>query len=105
LFGLGGFFIFLYLLVLKAIKRDVLMSSIYIVALVSVGIYFLVVSVQMGWFTALTQIMLAGVSLVLMVVSNFAEKWVEGDPRVNKTAILVYEKSRDDIGVENRRRG
>ncbi|MCL2755484.1 MAG: hypothetical protein FWE45_00310 [Firmicutes bacterium] len=69
----------------------------YVTALFIVAVIFIFASAQMGWFTALTQILLANVCLIIMFCSNFFEKWPDYTMHLRVDTAAVE----DDKSCEN----
>ena len=73
IFGITCVACLLLLMIIKLIKRSKTAVP-YITAMALAGVIFIFTSIYIGWFTALTQILLANVCLVVMFSSNFIEK-------------------------------
>ena len=74
-FGLFSTLCLLYILIVKMKQKGKRTSLPYLTAIIIVGVIFIFTSVQVGWFTALTQVLLSNICLVAMFCSNFFESW------------------------------
>ena len=74
-FGFFSTLCLLYILVIKMMQKGKRTTLPYLTAIIIIGVIFIYTSVQIGWFTALTQVLLSNVCLVAMFCSNFFEKW------------------------------
>jgi len=74
-FGVTTVLCLVWLLTVKLVRQDKRTTVPYLAALVIVAIIFIATSIQVGWFTALTQVLLADVCLAVMFCSNFLENW------------------------------
>jgi hypothetical protein len=74
-FGILSVVCILFLLIVKIIRKNKRTSIPYIAILALVGIVFIFVSAEVGWFTAITQVVFINVSLLILFISNFIERW------------------------------
>jgi len=74
-FGIAGVLCLLFLLIEKAARKNFITTSLYILILLVVGLYFIISTLGQGWFTAQSQALLVGMGLFIMLAANFFEKW------------------------------
>ncbi|MCL2587261.1 MAG: hypothetical protein FWE31_03405 [Firmicutes bacterium] len=82
LFGVLTVMCVLALLIVKLRKKSKLSSIPYLTAVAVAGVIFIFASAQVGWFTALTQVILATACLVTMFATNFLEKWPSDEKKI-----------------------
>lgn len=77
IFGISGLILSVYLLILNFIKnKSWQFSLIYLIALVASAAYFLTKTIQLGWFTAITQFIIIEVNIFALLCKNYLEpKW------------------------------
>ncbi|MCL2570093.1 MAG: hypothetical protein FWE16_02700 [Firmicutes bacterium] len=69
-------------------KKNRKTSITYLTAIALSAVIFIFTSINIGWFTAMTQVLVATVCLIIMFCSNFIEKWPKGysQPSIEKTS-------------------
>jgi len=75
LFGVITALCLVFLLFIKVRRKNKRTSLPYITAIALAAVIFAFTSIQVGWFTALTQVLLANICLIIMFISNFLERW------------------------------
>jgi len=75
IFGISGILCVIYLLVMKYKRHSRYTTIAYAIAMFAAAVYFIIICVQMGWFTMFIQMLVINLALVIMVCSNFIEKW------------------------------
>ena len=75
-FGLSTVGCLLWLIIVKCVKRkDIKVTATYICAMVFAAIIFIVTSIQVGWFTAVSQVLLANVCLAVIFSATHLENF------------------------------
>ncbi|MCL2846498.1 MAG: hypothetical protein FWE38_02290 [Firmicutes bacterium] len=65
----------LIIILVKKLKKNKRITSMYLTIFAMTAVIFVFTTIYVGWLTALTQILLTNISLVIMFASNFMEKW------------------------------
>jgi len=74
IFGIIGGVCLLILMLVKFVKKNKIISMLYIVAMVSTFVVLVVATARAGHYTAPSQLLLTNVFLAVMFCSNFLEK-------------------------------
>jgi len=82
----------LYLLLIRFIRKDKTLTIMYFLAIATVGVAFLYRTISLGWFTALTQLLLINVILLAAVCSNLFERWSTYDYQRKSDSIEKVEQ-------------
>jgi len=78
-FGIFNIVCVMWLMILKARRKNKSLTAVYITLIMICAVIFIFTSAQMGWFTALTQVLVINVCLVIMFISNFIERWPDNE--------------------------
>ena len=103
LFGILGIICVVFLFIMKLRRKSKKSAVPWLMAIFIVAVMFIYSTVQVGWFTAFTQILVINLCLIATFTSNFFEKWPEAPSATNNMEMMLEEMdaSIDNLNIEN----